>query len=122
VAKIDDQHRTLAELAGRLHEALGSQQPVKQVLAALNELTSYTRMHFATEEDLMVEYGYPDYAAHRAAHREVLTQLQALSAHLRERISVRFDARGDIDDDWVTRHLLERDVELGRFLNSRGVF
>jgi hemerythrin len=122
VSVIDDQHRKLAELARRLHDALEQGRPAGEIFLALNELIAFTRRHFATEEELMVKYRYPDLAAHRAAHRELLARLQALAGFLRDRVSVGFAEKGDIGNDWVTRHLLERDLKLGRYLNAKGVY
>ena len=122
VAAIDDQHRRLAELVNRLHETIESDQPDDDLFAVLNELIGFTRLHFATEEELMLKYEYPDYPVHRAAHKAVLARLQALLATLRDKIPVDFNPKTDINDDWVTNHLLERDVPLGKFLNAKDVF
>jgi len=122
VAVIDEQHRRLAELVSRLHETLDSRSPGDDVFAVLNELIGFTRLHFATEEELMLKYDYPQYAAHRAAHKALLGRLQALLTSLRDRLPVGFQPGNDINDDWVTKHLLESDVQLGKFLNEKGVF
>ena len=121
ISVIDEQHREIAVLAGRLHDALKDEKPSDDVYEALGEMIAFTRLHFATEEELMRKYRYPDYAAHRASHREILAQLQGLATHLPGRVFVRFGADHDPADDWVTSHLLEHDVSLGRFLSSRGV-
>jgi hemerythrin-like metal-binding protein len=122
VAVIDDQHRRLAELVNRLHAYLEAGEPGTGVYNLLTELIGFTRLHFATEEELMLKHEYPDYATHRAAHKEVLAQLLALLARFQDRLSVDFEPSNDIDDDWVTRHLLERDLDLGRFLNTKGIY
>lgn len=122
VAVIDEQHQRLAELVNRLHETFASNQTGEDAFMALNELIGFTRLHFATEEELMIKYEYPDYAAHRIAHKTLLSRLQGLLTTLRDQSPFRIGGSNEIDDDWVTRHLLESDVALGKFLNKKGVF
>jgi hemerythrin len=122
VSVIDEQHRRLAELVNRLHEAFECDKTGENVFIALNELIGFTRLHFATEEELMLKYEYPDYAAHRMAHKTLLSGLQSLLTTLRDRSPFGFVGGNDINDDWVTKHLLESDVALGNFLNNKGVF
>ncbi len=123
VAVIDEQHKRLAELSGRVHEILESNpQGGQEIRHMVDELIDFTRLHFATEEDLMRKYQYPGYEAHRAAHKQVLYRLGTL-AELSEqpmRLATRIDP--DASDDWVTSHLLEKDAHLGEFLNEKGVF
>lgn len=122
VAVIDDQHRTLADMVAKLHQALASPAPAKDLRAILQDLIEFTRLHFATEEELMVKHAYPDYQAHRQEHTAVLTQMHALADTLTDEVRVRFDPEKDLADDWVTKHLLASDVPLGKFLNEKGVF
>ena len=123
VAVIDKQHRRLSELAGRVHEVLESNpQGGQEIRQIVDDLLSFTRLHFTTEEELMLKYDYPGYEAHRAAHKQVLYRLGTL-AELSEqpmRLATRIDP--DASDDWVTSHLLDKDAQLGKFLNEKGVF
>ena len=69
---IDDQHRRIVEMINQLHAAQtgGSQLVVAEVI---DELVDYTLSHFAFEEELMEEAGYPFCAAHKRVH-EVFTK------------------------------------------------
>ena len=122
VAVIDKQHRRLADLVNQLHEALQSDLSAAASRERLHELIAFARLHFATEEELMLKYEYPGYAAHLAEHKLLLAQLQTLAAAIDDNSNVGFRSDADISEDWVSKHLLDRDVELGRYLNSRGVF
>lgn len=122
VAVMDSQHRRLAELVYQLHIALSSGQPREEVRGTLSELIAFTRLHFATEEELMLKYEYPDYPAHLAEHKLVLGQMNKLADSMQVNSAISFNAEADISDDWVGKHLLERDAPLGIFLNEKGVF
>jgi len=122
VAVMDSQHRRLAALVHQLHIALSPGQPLEQVRDTMSELVAFTRLHFATEEELMLKYRYPDYAAHLAEHKLVLGQMNKLADSIQRSSAISFDAEADISDDWVGKHLLERDAPLGKFLNAKGVY
>ena len=122
VAVIDEQHRKLAELVSGFYELLASKPDVRQLKHILDELIGFARLHFATEEELMIKYEYPDYGSHSAAHRNVLNQLGALAERLEDGLRTHSRPAPSISDDWVTNHLLEKDKPLGRFLNGKGVF
>ena len=104
---IDDQHRRIVEMINQLHAAQtgGSQLVVAEVI---DELVDYTLSHFAFEEELMEEAGYPFCAAHKRVH-EVFTK----------RVSeyrLRFEAGEDIVDDlrsmlsrWLFNHIRNDD-------------
>jgi hemerythrin len=122
VAVMDTQHRRLAELVGNLHTAIQTKQTGKELREVLGELIAFTRLHFATEEELMLTYEYPDYPAHLAEHKLVLSQMSDLATSFGDEAAVSFDADADIAEDWVYKHLLERDAPLGKFLNGKGVY
>ena len=58
----------------------------------------------------------------RLVYQQVLYRLGTL-ARLSDQpmpLATRIDP--DATDDWVTSHLLEKDMQLGKFLNEKGVF
>ena len=48
----------------------------------LTGLADYTKMHFGTEEELMQKYAYPEYAAHKKIHDDLIKQVGDLQAKL----------------------------------------
>src|SRR5512134_3985517 len=79
-ADIDDQHRELFRRAARLIDALRSGDR-GEVLPTLAYLEAYAVHHFAGEERLMRELGYPGLAEHVAAHGRFREEF---AAHVRE--------------------------------------
>ena len=67
-----DQQRRIVEMINTLHQTQqqGQRLAVGDVIA---ELVDYTLSHFAFEEELMEEAGYPFCAAHKRVH-EVFTR------------------------------------------------
>jgi len=122
VEVLDAQHRRLATLVGQLSEQLTADNVTDAAEETLTELLRVTRLHFATEEELMLKYGFPGYAAHRSEHKSLLLELEALLALGRAARERGSDASTDIAGHWVVQHLLSQDAELGAFLNHRGIY
>lgn len=66
---IDSQHRRIVEYINELDMARRASEPHEAVGHVLDELVDYTLSHFAFEESLMEEAGYPFSNAHRKVHR-----------------------------------------------------
>lgn len=64
---IDNQHQRIVEYINQLHDAISnhSRDEVGQVL---EQMVEYTLSHFAFEEDLQEEAGYPFVHAHKKVH------------------------------------------------------
>ena len=78
VTKVDQQHQKLVAMVNALYEAMkdGSGQDV--LGKVLNGLVDYTRTHFATEEALMNQFGYPGLATHKIEHDKLTAQVAEL--------------------------------------------
>lgn len=67
VAVIDNQHRRIVDYINQLHHAIENHSR-EQVGEVLDQLIEYTMSHFAFEEDLQEEAGYPFVRAHKKVH------------------------------------------------------
>ena len=65
---IDNQHRRIVDYINELHDAI-EHHSRDEVSTVLEQLVEYTMSHFAFEEDLMQEAGYPFLHAHQKVHR-----------------------------------------------------
>jgi len=78
IPQIDAQHRKLFSLADELQTAMAGGKG-KQVMAQLlQNLISYTRSHFAMEEQIMERAQFPGLAAHRLLHEELTRKVLEL--------------------------------------------
>lgn len=120
IEQIDEEHRYLFELLGRVHNLVSTDyqsdyyQKIKDVLA---ELDNYAEQHFANEEAYMEQIRDPELILQRTQH-----------AFFRERILM-FDL-ANIDDlteqrelldelvnflaKWLYRHILSSDILIGK--------
>ena len=121
VQEIDVQHRKLIALVNVLHEVMKSGKGGEALGRALTELIKFTKIHFATEEAYMGEYGYPNYAVHKEEHEKLLKDLAEFEHGFYQgesllSFAIALDLKG-----WAMRHISTLDKELGVFLNSKGV-
>jgi hemerythrin len=71
---IDGQHRELMWMIGQLAEA----ESRNEVLRALGRVVDFTLFHFQTEEDLMVQVGYPADLTKRMVEQHQILKSAAL--------------------------------------------
>ncbi len=100
---IDHQHRRIVEMINQLHAAHASLQRLA-VAEVIDELIDYTLSHFAFEEELMEEAGYPFSLAHKRVH-------EVFGKRVGE-YRLRFQAGEDICDElrsmlsrWLFNHI-----------------
>ncbi len=110
---IDQQHQELIELVAALSDD-GQTYQDAQLAAVLD----YAMYHFAEEEALQEEIGYPGFEAHRAEHGRLVEALTTI----RDQYWAREIPPGDFRRfmfDWVLDHVKVHDARIGAFLASR---
>jgi hemerythrin-like metal-binding protein len=106
---VDAQHRELMSLFNRLEQAEADGPAEVQV--ALGNLTEYTAVHFAMEEDLMRREEFPParVAEHVEEHRRLTAEVRdrVLAYRAGELTSVKPIA--DFLHEWLRHHVAEMD-------------
>lgn len=121
VAAIDAQHQRLVELLNQLHHSHTEGRGNEVVHSVLEALASYTVEHFAFEERLFSEHGFPQLAGHQQAHEKLIARV---SSFLEEWKSGRAAMGSELFmflRGWLNGHIRGSDREAGRFLRSQGV-
>lgn len=65
---IDKQHRRIVDYINQLHDARTSGHRQEDIARVIDELVDYTLSHFAFEESMQEEAGYPFFKAHKKVH------------------------------------------------------
>jgi hemerythrin len=116
---MDADHRKLMELLTELHDLVGTGQGQAAMVEKLDELIDFTEQHFRLEERLMEENAYDEFEQHRQLHELLLQEV----AELRQHLTVGEKNAGhevmDFLKDWLMRHILESDKDLGGFLQRK---
>ncbi len=119
IEEIDEQHKVLAGLVNRMHDAIHERHGSDVVKGILAELAEYTRIHFAVEESLMRILNYPDYESHKAIHEELLQHVIDLQEKVESgKTAIGFELMHFLKN-WLTKHIMEEDMNYsGFFLNA----
>ena len=119
IDEIDEQHQRLIGIYNELDEALWQGKAHRQMEAILAHLFKYTKTHFAAEERLLAETGYPDLAQHQYEHRVLTDRLRGfVHRHVRngERVSSEVV---DFVRKWVMSHIMECDMAYVAHVRTR---
>ncbi len=120
IPEIDQQHQELFLRLERLLRGIvgGEREEVGRLLEFLGD---YVVRHFGAEERWMMQSGYPDYPRHKAEHDRFMQDFL--------RMQVEFEQKGPtvlmgmrVNNwvaDWLTQHIVDLDMALGRFLAGR---
>ena len=117
VAVADEQHQELFRLLNGLHEtAAGGDRAA--IGKQLDGLIDYVVMHFQTEEKLMQEKAYADFAAHKAEHDKLVGTCAGLQKkfHAGE-AEVNQDTTRFVKD-WLDTHIPKVDKPYAPCLNG----
>ena len=122
IALIDSQHRELIERVNKIANGVGKKDHSEPVQEMLGDLILFASEHFAVEERLMAEYGFPDMESHIEEHRRLFQQLNNLiKADLRAPSHNKAALVSAFLTDWAEQHILQADKELGEFLVAKGL-
>jgi hemerythrin-like metal-binding protein len=109
VESIDREHRALFELFNDLHSSILRGETHSLTAEKLERLVQYTEEHFADEERLMAESGYPKLEEHCRSHRALTEQVQGMMDDLKRSQSVMNLPALKFLNEWVTLHILRED-------------
>ncbi|MGB5474728.1 MAG: bacteriohemerythrin [Gammaproteobacteria bacterium] len=119
IPEIDAQHEELIGLINRLHETMlqGAEKAALDDL--LSQLIEHTRTHFATEEQLMSQYGYPAFEAHKSEHSRLMQHLEGLAKRYDDgELLLSFAVVLELKA-WAMVHIEKSDKPLGAYIISR---
>ena len=121
IASIDAQHQEIMERVNLVADAVGQGTPASVLLEMMDELITFACAHFALEERLMTEYGYPDLESHVEEHRGMIQQINDLKEALRSPNPTKAALVSAFLTDWAELHILQADKEIGEFLVGKGL-
>jgi hemerythrin len=116
---IDGQHQKLFAFANELHAAMAQGHGRDALSKTLENLVSYTKQHFASEERLMQANQYPDYLKHKADHDALTAKVVAFQHEFEAgRVGMTVELLQFVKD-WLQHHIGETDRKVAMFLRSK---
>ena len=121
IESIDQQHKKLINLINMLQTTVDYSTGEAFEREVLDTVVDYTKTHFAYEEGLMSKYGYPDFEAHKGKHREMINEVQKLTAEYDQNPEHAMQHGLNFLKQWLIKHINGTDKEYSDFLHSKGV-
>lgn len=123
IERIDQQHRYLVDTLRNANKRLLQDHEGALLEEVAHDLLGYAIMHFETEEECMMRYGYhiakPELAAaHIRQHRDFSQRVVAICEQLRERHPVSHIEVLRFLNEWLRNHVLGVDQRMGHFLRE----
>jgi CRP/FNR family transcriptional regulator len=119
VEAIDRQHQRLFDIGYRFYDACRQRARHARLRRIFDELLEYTAYHFAEEERLMQQVGYPALPQHRANHEELV---ELVNHHRSQLAGTAPDAERQALEfvrTWLRAHVLDADKDIGAHLARR---
>jgi len=119
IPEIDTQHKRLFVLASELHNALQQGKGKTVLEQSLARLVDYTKTHFATEEQLMRRYNFPETALHKMQHDQLTAQVLDLQKKFREGQATLGIELMMFLKNWLEQHIAGSDQKYGVFIRGK---
>ncbi len=117
VTLIDRQHGELISYYHAFVRALQSEDAARQARPALRALIDATRGHFADEERIMGNIGYPDFLAHREEHTRLLQDAEDFMRNIGVGLSLQdCSSIAKYVRYWLLKHIKEHDRKIRTFI------
>ncbi len=120
VRVLDDDHKKLIDLLNRLDDGMKKGQGKETLGKVLDGLVSYTKFHFAREEEFFAKTGYPA-ATHKKEHDGLVKQVLELQARYKKGELALSLETVDFVKNWLINHIQGCDQKYGPHLNAKGI-
>lgn len=118
---IDRQHKQLIEAINNLLDACAKGKGRDSLAPTAKFLQDYTTKHFADEERLQRESGYPDYVNHRRYHEEFKKVVADIVGQLKKE-GPTIVLVGKVNRSiggWLLNHIKRQDVKVAAHIRSK---
>ena len=80
-ARIDFEHKIFLGLIQKLDREIEEGANLEKLMRTLFEIRKYAEFHFVSEENVMIDIGYPDLENHRRLHGLLIDHLKRFAEH-----------------------------------------
>jgi len=121
---VDEQHHRLFELVSEIIVACTEGRSTETLESTLSFLVEYTIKHFRDEEDLQIQFDYPEIGRHKQLHEDFKSEVGLLVQDFRQSGSSEALSNNvyKIVVRWLINHIQREDKKIvAHIRNLRGV-
>ena len=113
---MDAQHKQLIGLINELYSAMCQRRGKDVLQKILDELIKYTKVHFGSEEKLMRDMNYVEFAQHRHIHKILTQQVIRLQNKFKEgKILLSIEVM-EFLKNWLINHIQGTDKKYSKVI------
>ncbi|ELN6224932.1 bacteriohemerythrin [Campylobacter jejuni] len=116
-AKIDEQHKKLFELAGKVEYLIDKPVYKDEIKNLLAEFFNYMKDHFYEEERYMELIKYPDIETHKKIHKEIIQSMIDLIKNIKSTNDLK-EKLYTVSKKWLLEHILYEDMKVEQYRRS----
>lgn len=120
VKRCDDEHRKLLAMLNGFSQAVRAGKGHGGLKFVIEDLTTYAKTHFTTEEGFLQQTNYPALAAHQAEHQGFISRVDEFDKSL-QKGQAEPTVVLEFMQEWLTKHILHSDRLYTAHLNANGV-
>ncbi len=109
IPEIDAEHQHFIMLVNQLNEAIIERMDMEEIKKRMQLILDDALVHFAHEETLFREWGYPDADKHATRHAQIMKALSEIMGGFE---------RGGVDYEWIEAGLKVKEALIGHLLNE----
>jgi hemerythrin-like metal-binding protein len=117
--KVDRQHQHMFEIVNKLSQHAGPTEDIDFISEILTEMVNYARKHFADEEGLMQEHGFPGIESHKKQHDYFINTTAELIINFMHNRQTTVDEITEFLVLWLTTHILKWDMKYRDFFRTQ---
>lgn len=115
---IDLEHRLFFYIMKSVEQAESEGASRNRMRSLITEITKYSEFHFLSEENIMIESGYPDFEVHREYHQNLMKDLRKHIVQFEAGKSQPFELVNFLYE-WFSLHTLRDDQLIANHINTR---
>lgn len=121
IADIDNQHMKLVDIINALYDAMREGKGKNILETILDEMADYSVEHFAYEEKILTDNGYPGLNPHKMQHNEFVRKVNQFKQDFASgKMLVSIEVLNFLRD-WLVSHIADSDKKYAVYLSDKGV-
>ncbi len=122
VKVLDDDHKALIAMLNELHDSIQAGRPRAVLERVIDGMLKYTKTHFAREEKMFAQTGYPAAAAHKAEHEQLARRAMNLQSRFENgQSNVLTLETVTFIQSWLKDHIMGSDQQYKPHFKVKGI-